>query len=163
MSRIWENANDTVGQIAAGLIPMYHTDLATARITYVFVDKASKKGGKPVLVKVKRVTGFNEWLMESDFLVEVPLDIWNELSESQRTAYVDHALEYCAGEEGDDGSMKWTMRETDIHEFSTILDRHGAWHEGLVGFVSVAKKIHLDLEEETEESLNDETESGTEE
>lgn len=160
MSRIWNDAGDTVGKIASALIPNYHPELATARMMYMFVDKASKKGGRPVMGKAKKITGFMEYLAEADFLIEVPLDIWNDLSEAARTALVDHLLESCTGVEGDDGTMKWTGREPDVQEYSTILDRYGAWNEQLVGFVSVAKRVQLDLDEEEEaeqevETLND--------
>lgn len=161
MAKTWVDAGDTVGKIASSLIPNYHPELATARMNYVFVDKASKKGGRPILGRAKKISGFLEWVIESDFLIEIALDEWNNLSEHQRVALVDHMLEYCTGVEDEkNGAMKWTSREPDVQEFSTILDRYGAWNQTLAGFVSVAKRVQLDEEEETagdeeEETLND--------
>lgn len=145
MPRIYDNA-DSVETLAQTLIPNYHSELATARIRYVFVDKASMKAGKPVAGKAKKITGAMEFLTDCDFVVEVAGDLWNEMTSEQRTALVDHLLEYCTGEEDEEdagAAMKWTLREPDIKEFDTILRRHGAWNESLASFVSVARQIDL--------------------
>jgi len=151
MAKIYSEAED-VAKIAAGLIPNYHPELADARISYVFVDKASNKGGRPLYGKVKKFSGYFEWALERDFVIEVAADLWQELSESQRTALVDHLLEHLTGEEDEKtGTMNWSTREPDVQEFSSILSRHGAWHQGLAGFVSIAQKLDLGSLVETEE------------
>lgn len=78
--------------------------------------------------------------------MEVALDQWNELDAHRRTALVDHLLECCFGEEDeeDGGAMKWKVRDPDVKEFRTILQRYGAWNEDLIGFVSVAKQVNID-------------------
>lgn len=155
MPKEWSEADDSVGVIAAGLIPNFHAELATARIKYVFVSEASMKGGQELIGRVKKVSGFLEWAIECDFLVETAQDKWNELEASQRTAYVDHMLERCTGEEDEKtGGMRWKLRDPDVQEFSTILDRWGAWHTALAGFVSVAKRVNLQGLEDEEENLN---------
>jgi hypothetical protein len=159
MAKTWEEANDTVGVIAGGLIPNYHPELATARIQYVFVSEASSKGGQELLGRVKKLAGFLEWSLESDYVIEVAQDKWTSLEQHQRTALVDHLLERCTGEEDEKtGEMRWKVREPNVQEFDTILDRHGAWHPQLAGFVSIAKRVNLDgLLEEEEADLNDTT------
>jgi hypothetical protein len=156
MPKEWSEADDSVGTIAGGLIPNYHAEIASARIKYVFVSEAAMKGGRELMGRVKKVSGFLEWAIECDFLIEVALNRWNELETHQRTALVDHLLEMCTGEEDEkSGGMRWKLREPDVQEFSSILDRHGAWHTTLAGFVSVAKRVNLDgFEEEDEENLN---------
>jgi hypothetical protein len=151
MPKIYEEAA-SVSSIAGGLIPNYHPELATARIHYVFINEATQKGGHEVLGKARKLAGYQLWALEKDFVVEVALDKWNELSEPQRTALTDHLLERCFGEEDEEsGEMKWKLREPDVQEFSTILERHGAWHESLVGFVTIAHSLNIDeiAEEET--------------
>lgn len=146
MAKVYGSA-ETVEQEAKKLIPTYHPDLATAEIRYVFVDKGSSKGGRPVLGKVRKLSGAMEFLLSANFMLEVALDTWNELSPRQRTALVDHLLERCQGEEDEEDAgapMKWTVREPDVQEFNTILQRHGAWNEALSGFVSVARRINVD-------------------
>ena len=87
----------------------------------------------------------------------ISADLWNESEAHERTAILDHLLERCTGEESEkDGSMGWKIREPDVQEFSSILDRHGAWNTTLAGFVSVAQKVDLSGFEEatTEDSLD---------
>lgn len=153
MAKEWSDASDSVGTIAGGLIPNYHPELDTARIGYVFVSEASMKGGQELLGRVKKYSGYLEFALERDFDIEIPLDKWNGLEQHQRTALVDHLLERITGEEDEKtGEMKWRTREPDVQEFLSILDRHGAWHNQLAGFVSVAKRVNL--EGFTEEDLN---------
>lgn len=144
MPKIYGDA-ESAESIALKMIPMYHPELATARIKYLFVDKASMKNGKPVKGKVRKITGIIEHLIANDFLFEIALDQWNETTEQGRNALIDHLLERCTGEESeDDGSMKWSMREPDVQEFATVLRRQGAWNEDLVALVQVAKSVNID-------------------
>ena len=145
MPRIYDNA-DAVEAIAKAIIPTYHPELATARIRYVYCDKAGSKGGKPVNGKVRKISGVLEFLLDTDFVMEIALDRWNEMTPEQRQALIDHMLERCWGEEDEEDAgaeMKWTLREPDVQEFSSILRRHGAWNDDLADFASVAKEIDL--------------------
>lgn len=155
MPRIYATA-DNVQSIVDGLIPNYHPELATARMLCCFVDQAASKGGRELWGKVRKLSGFLEWALEKDFVVEVALDKWNDLTEKQRTALIDHLLERCTGEEEEEtGAMRWKVREPDVQEFSSVLHRQGAWNEDLHGFVSMAKGINIDeiVEDESEVDL----------
>ena len=144
MPKLYSSA-ESVEAVAQYLIPNYHPELATARIRYIFVDKASQKNGRPVAGKVRRISGSLEYLLETDFLMEIALDQWNEKTNQQRQALVDHLLERCTGEEDEqNGDMKWTTREPDVAEFTVILRRHGAWNDDLAGFASVAKTVDVE-------------------
>jgi len=153
---------ETVEQIAGGLIPNYHPELAEARIMYVFVDKVGMKNGRELYGKAQKVSGIWEWATEKDFVIQVGTDKWNDLDATQRTALIDHLLECCTGEEDEEsGEMKWKIRDPEVQEFATILQRYGVWHLGLQSFVSIAKQINLDalIEEEAEIDLSQEEES----
>lgn len=157
MSKVYSDAQ-TVEAVAKGIVPNFHAHLATARIRYIFVDKAGKKGGQEQYGKVQKLSGALEYLLESDFLVEVAEPKWSELTPEQQKALTDHLLERLWGEEDDKtGEMKWTLREPDVQEFATILRRHGAWNAALTGFVSVAQSIQLDeiVQEETELNVDE--------
>lgn len=144
MARLYGEA-EQVKEIADLLIPHYHPEIASARIGYVSVDKASKKNGKPVPGKARKVSGVWEHLVELDFIIEVAQDQWNDSTHRQRQALVDHLLECCTGEEDEKtGDMKWIMRTPDVSEFTSILQRHGAWHEDLQGLVQVAQQLNLE-------------------
>ncbi len=149
---------ESVEQIASGLIPNHHPELANARIMYCFVSAAGSKGGVEILGKAKKMSGFTEWALERDFVIEVALDRWNELGPAQRTALIDHLLERCTGEEDEqNGEMKYKIREPEVNEFATILERHGAWNDSLTNLVSVAQHIELDqvIGEEAEVNIED--------
>jgi hypothetical protein len=146
---------ESVQSLAQSLLPTYHPELASARVAYMFIDRVPKKGGRELYGKAVKVSGRWENLTELDFCVEVSLPKWNELNDDQRTALVDHLLERCSGEEQEDGSLKWILREPDVQEFSTILQRHGVWNESLTSFVQVAKELDIAsiMQEETGETL----------
>lgn len=151
MPRVYSEAN-SVDAVAKNLIANYHAHLATARIRFVFVDQGGKKGGREVGGKVKKISGVLEFLLETDFLIEMAEDKWVELNPKQQEAQLDHLLECCVGEEDEETSeMIWSVREPEMQEFASILRRHGAWNQSLHGFVSVAKEIELEaiIEEET--------------
>lgn len=144
MSKLYSDAEGVAAE-AQRLIPLYHPELATARMRFIYVDKASQKNGRPIYGKVKRVSGNMEFLLELDFLIEVGLDAYNELTAEQRTAAIDHLLEQCTGEEDEKtGEMKWSMREPDVREFTTIFRRNGAWQDHYAEFIAVAKLIDVD-------------------
>lgn len=148
---------ESVQTVAQGLIPNYHPELAQARIHYLFTQKAAKKGGRELCGKAAKVSGRWEYLTELDFVIEVALPIWNDATASQRQAIVDHLLEHCTAEEDEQsGDFKWLIREPDVREFASILERHGAWHEGLVNLCTVAQRV--DLSGIVDEELGDEIE-----
>jgi hypothetical protein len=134
---------DVVEQIARRLIPVYHPEIATANIKFVFKTKTSMKHGRPVLGSAKRVSGIWNYLTEYDFLLEIAMTEWGPMPLEQREALVDHLLERCTGieDEKDAGApMKWSVREPDVHEFSSILGRRGAWNADLQVFCNVIQQ-----------------------
>jgi len=141
---------EPVSEIAERLISSYHPELGTARIKFLFQEKAGKKGGKTVLGKTQKVSGVLEHFADCDFLIIVAQDQWNDLPSQKRTALIDHLLERCTGveDEEDPGApMKWSTREPDVNEFATILQRYGAWTEDLAGFCQVAASLDSEVEE----------------
>ena len=152
MPREWSRADEAIERMAEGLIANYHPELTAARIMYTFISEAPAKGGQKLYGKVSKTSGFLEWILEQDFIVMISGDLWGESAAHERTAILDHLLERCTGEENEkDGSMVWKIREPDVQEFSSILDRHGAWNTTLAGFISVAKKVDLSGFEDTGE------------
>jgi len=134
---------ESVEALAKELIPVHHPEIASANMRFVFRTKAGTKNGRPVMGAVKKVSGVMKYLTDIDFLVEVAMDVYNTLSGEQRRALVDHLLERCTGEEdaNDAGAnMKWKVREPDVHEFSSILSRYGAWNDDLMAFQNVLQQ-----------------------
>lgn len=141
--------------IASELVPTHHRDLISfgARIEFVWRDKASKKGGKTVLGKARRVSGLNAYLAREDqgiegedvpdfFVIEIAEDVWPALTPRQQTALVDHELSHCAI---DHETGKLVMRPHDCEEFCAVVERHGLWRQDVQEFVNAAKGVQLDL------------------
>ncbi len=156
---------ETVQEIAERLIPLHHVELATARIKYLFQEKAGKKGGKPLLGKAQKVSGVLEHFADCDFLLVVAQDTWDPLEQGKRIALVDHLLECCTGEESDkdpSAAIVWRTREPDVREFGTILSRHGAWSEDLESFCTIAQSMISDEIETVQPHVRNVAESSDE-
>ncbi len=132
-----------VEMVAQSILAAQHPHLVTAKIAYMFIDRVPSKGGREVFGKAVKVSGRWAHMTELDFILEVSLPKWNDFNPDQRHALVDHLLQSCHGDEQEDGSMKWSLREPDVQEFSSILQRHGIWHEGLTDFCTVAQQVDL--------------------
>ena len=149
---------ESVEAEAQKILPTFHSELAEAKIKYYFVSEHTQKGGHPIAGKARKLSGAAQFLAGGyNFAIEVAMDLWNQMPPEERKATIDHLLEYCTGEADEDtGDMKYTMREPDVKEFSTILSRHGAYTEGLRGLVQVAKTIKI--EERMQEIIDENSE-----
>jgi len=137
---------ESVEEMAKGLIPTFHAELADAIIRYYFVSEHSMRGGRPIFGKARKLAGSAQFLASgANFAIEVALDLWNDADPAERRARIDHLLEYCTGEEDEEsGDMNYTMREPDVKEFSTIIKRHGAYNDDIRGIIQVSKSIDID-------------------
>lgn len=132
--KILYDHHESSKEIAERLLPKHHPELASARFQYLCRSKAAKAGGKLVPGKVYKPAGWAKFLTETDFVLEIALDCWNNLEPNQRTALVDHLLSRCVGIEDDQtGEMKWKIRPPEVQEFPEVTDRHGAWNDSLTG------------------------------
>ncbi len=137
---------ESVETLAQQILPTYHAELVDARIKYYFVSEHSMRGGRQIAGKARKLSGSAQFLAGGfNFAIEVAMDLWNDMNPEQRRATIDHLLEYCTGEADEEtGEMNYTMREPDVKEFATILRRHGAYNDDLVGLVQVAHSINID-------------------
>lgn len=132
---------ENVEELAEDLISKYHPDLATARFKYVYRSKASKSAGVPVPGKVKKIGGASQFAFDTDFLMEIALDQWNNFTAKQRVALIDHLLSRCVGEEDEKtGDMKWKVRPPRVQEFPEVAERNGQWNDGLIDMSKVLRK-----------------------
>ena len=137
---------ESVETLAKTILPTFHAELAEAKIKYFFVSEHSMKGGRPIIGKAKKLSGAAQFLAGGfDFAIEIALDLWNQMDDAKRRAWLDHLLEYCTGEEDEEsGEMSYKMREPDVKEFATIIARHGAYNDDLVGLVQIAQRLNID-------------------
>jgi hypothetical protein len=139
MPQSYWKAGDDVIEIADRYLPL-HTDLVGAHVAFICKEKASKRDGQPIVAKAKKVPTYYKCLMEEqddgekgyDFIIEIGADAWAELSDTQREAWIDHALEHCYGEENKSGDLVWKIRKPEISTFGIVLSRHGTrWDTGV--------------------------------
>lgn len=123
---------DDIRENVESLISKHHTELAMAKFKFICRSKASAKAGKPLLGNVYKMSGKFKHLVGCDFVIEIAIDCWNNLTGNQRTAFLDHLLSRCVGvEDPQNGEMKWNIRPPEIQEFPEVAERHGCWNEGL--------------------------------
>tara|TARA_B100000424_G_scaffold254058_1_gene231753 strand:+ start:283 stop:747 length:465 start_codon:yes stop_codon:yes gene_type:complete len=143
-------AGDEIQENIKTLIGEAHPHLADIcdDIICIFKEKASRKGGQPVLGKTSKAPALISLLGERDyqFVIELAADTWNLLEEDQRKSLLDHQLCFIGGEEDDkSGEMKYFMTAPDISYFSSEVERNGHWRPDL---------SESDEEEESTESQN---------
>ena len=129
-------AGEEVQDSIRTLIGEAHPHLADIAddIIVIFREKASKKGGAPVLGKTGKAPALLSLLGERQykFIVELGADTWADLDGEQRIALLDHQLCYIGGEEDEkSGEMKYHLNEPDISYFSGEVDRRGHWRPDL--------------------------------
>jgi len=127
------------------MVEKYHERLKVLKIDYEFRDEAQVSNGKVTAGRVCRVDDRNRILHDYDCIVEIGKDVWDTASEEFRIAIVDHELSHIQIFMDDDGKVKRDdktdrikiyMRHHDIEEFSEILERYGAYHADLRGFLA---------------------------
>lgn len=120
----WEEASPSVVHTAQQLIRQYHPLLVDARTGFVFRKRAMKSRGQLVLAQTQLVNARLQVFLDYDFLIWVSKEDWEQLTESQRLALIDHELSHCIKNWVTD---RWEIRPHDVQEFWHILDRHGFW------------------------------------
>jgi hypothetical protein len=81
------------------------------------------------------------WRAGQLFLIQLVAPLWNELKESQQIAVLDDELCHI---EIDEETGFINLRKHSIEEFPEIVERHGAWHDGLVLFQHAIQKGESD-------------------
>lgn len=146
-----------VEEIAEKLIAEHHTHLADQRIHYLFREPTASSKGNVVLGKARKIGGINAHLVglvgrdhlegpADFFVVEIAAVEWQELTEAQRIALVDHELCHFDVEEPEDPDKdrKLIVRGHDLEEFQVIVERHGLWRPPVEEFVTAARQTTID-------------------
>ena len=53
--------------------------------------------------------------------------MWNDLTDKQKAAILDHELEHCFVEETETGDVIYKLLPHDLEEFNSIVTRHGLY------------------------------------
>jgi hypothetical protein len=115
-----------VEAIAKPLIDLSHGHLKKAKISYVFRDKAWRRGaGMVVLGKANKRNELDQLLSpkREDFVVIISKDKWIVMAEVEREQLVDHELCHCGIALKKDGTTKFVLMPHTIEEFPENLFR----------------------------------------
>lgn len=130
--------------IAQILIPVLHPGLKGRLIAYLWREELQGKPGRLTLGKAKLATGLIKHFSKMDFVIEFNWTEWQNITERQKVALVDHELMHCAL---DLESGKSIIVPHDVEEFGAIVDRWGLWKRDLEQFgESVKKATQLSFE-----------------
>ena len=131
------------------IIEAYHPHLIGYPIRVVWRSIAKKAGHKRVALGTAEIVRgrFAQFVMTDEekgmegqekghqmFWMEVAEDLWDDLTEAQQTALLDHELCHFGVEETDEGEEDMVILEHDVEEFTAIVRRHGLWGESLWQF-----------------------------
>jgi len=124
-------ANDSVVMTMKDLVAKYHPDLGGVvdHIAVIFKEKASQVGDVPVIGKTAKasplfaVLGDTPW----KFIITLASDEWNNMSEPERLALLDHHLCACGVEEDAQQNLKCFVKIPDVSFFKGEVERHGFW------------------------------------
>jgi Putative phage metallopeptidase len=125
-------ASEQTYDLMRGLIAKYHPDLASVdkEIAIITRPKAGKSGGQVILGKTRKAPGILGVLGTVDykFIIELAQDEWNNLTDKQREALMDHHLCACNVDiDEDSGEIKCSLNSPDFVGFRGELERHGIW------------------------------------
>lgn len=103
---------------------------------------------KRTVARIEKVSGMKAYLwtkrdgaQDQFFLIQLVAPLWNELKEPQQIAVLDHELCHI---ELDEEKGFLTLRKHAIEEFPEIVERHGAYHDGLVIFHHALQRGELE-------------------
>ncbi len=140
MSEItYEEVGQDVLDLTKDIIREHHSDLIEAKIAMIFRSKAASTGKKLVWGKASKIPKRLQALLDYDFLIELAADIYEDLSDEQKLALIDHELCHCHMD--DFGKAK--MVHHDIEEFDCIIERYGAWAPDIKKTISRMKSLPL--------------------
>lgn len=129
--------NDEAKEIAEGMIPKFHRHLTAADIGYFFVKKAvdaDEDMTGDVVAKVKKAPPHIRHFQGMDFMIFFYDGYWEVMNKFQRRAVVDHELEHCWIDDG-----TWEIRDHDLIEFRSIINRHPHFNASFAKLISQVK------------------------
>ena len=129
-----------VQELAKKQIEDHHGSLVEARIVYLYRNGKWTSKGRTVLGKSKLAAEDARFVGNYDFIIIINLEAWNRAGGKTREAMVDHYLTCCNREVDRAGNNKWGIAEPDVHEFISIVRRHGVWEEELQKLMKAAKE-----------------------
>lgn len=127
----------------------WHKELRGAKITLAWRKEIKPdKDAHIVLGRCVKTSDLQKEYAEFDFIIVLNREFWQDFTEQQRLALMDHELSHAASSEDEDGEQKedergrkvWRLRKHDIEEFSDVIERHGLYKKDLERFAEAIRK-----------------------
>lgn len=137
--------DQSLKNLAEGIIKVHRPKLALLKICYVFRDEAIISDGHVISGMCTRVDDRNWTIHNFDFVIEIAKDLWDQATDDFKHALMDHELGHVGIVFDEDGAyirdevsgrIKTRCRKHDIEEFEEIMERHGTYHKALRDFIS---------------------------
>jgi len=125
-------AGEDIHKTVKDLISKFHPRLASVadEIAVVFKEKATQVGDAVIAGKTAKAPPLLGILGETDwkFVITLAQDEWQEMTDKQKVALLDHHLCACGAEENEkDGDLKFYVRLPDVSFYKEEVERHGYW------------------------------------
>ena len=131
---------ETIEELAKELIAEFHSHLVNANIAYLWKNKKITKSGRTVIATAEKCSPKVKALCDYDFIIVVSAPAYNDLTDKQRRAVIDHELEHCLVDDNDAGEKVTKIVAHDVEEFGSIILRHGLYKEDLVRMGRIVEK-----------------------
>lgn len=123
---------ERVEEIARELIPKYHPHLVNADIRYLYVNKDIKRKGKTVIGYMEKVSKKVSAISDgAEFVMVISYESFQNLTEKQRVAIVDHELTHAMVDDTDSGEKKLIIIPHDVEEFFCVIERNNLYMSDL--------------------------------
>ena len=129
---------DSGNDILMELVRKHHSHLASLNILLLCTNKEIKSGGRSRPGKVQKMTPILKYFSrkgngdEYDVMITVSLPSWNDAEHMKRTAIIDSLLTSIETVEDETtGALKVSIIGPQVAEFAEIVERYGAYNEGL--------------------------------
>lgn len=126
-------------QMSLDLIKKYHSHLINAKIAYLYKNKPMMKGGKTIFATAEKCSPKSKALITYagtgeafDFIITINYTEWQNLSDRQKAAVLDHELSHCLVQDNDEtGETEFKLVSHDLEEFASIVSRHGLYMDSI--------------------------------
>lgn len=132
--------SQTVEDMAKRLIGTYHSHLVNCSIAYLFKNRPMNRGGRPIITTSEKCSPKLKALSNYDFIITVSYPNYNNLTDKQKMAAIDHALQHLFVDETDAGDVVHKILAHDVEEFSCVIERNGLYQDDLVQLGRVMAK-----------------------
>lgn len=138
-------ARPEIVEIGREVRKLYHPHLTNAQIRYLeragtWRSKGKTVGGTAALATPKECALAGA---EINFVITINADLWDKLPDQKRRALMDHELCHCTVELDEEGYPQFKITGHDVEDFIAVIERHGAWNEGLEELASQMRQLDL--------------------